>query len=67
MAKICFSKAKIGQKSKKSEGKKVAPPGFEPGSLDPKSDALPTELLAQRRNLAKKFMYLNLIYSPKIL
>ena len=54
MANTHFSKAKIGQKSKKSENKKVAPPGFEPGSLDPKSDALPTELLAQRRNWAKK-------------
>ena len=41
MAKIWFSKAKVGQKSKKSEAKKVAPPGFEPGSLDPKSDTLP--------------------------
>ena len=41
MANTHFSKAKIGQKSKKSENKKVAPPGFEPGSLDPKSDALP--------------------------
>ena len=34
--------------------KKVAPPGFEPGSLDPKSAALPTELSAQGRILAKK-------------
>ena len=41
MAKVQFSKAKPGQKSKKIEEKKVAPPGIEPGSLDPKSDALP--------------------------
>ena len=41
MANTHFSKAKIGQKSKNSEGKKVGPPGFEPGLLDPKSDALP--------------------------
>ena len=41
VAKIHISKAKTGQKSKKNEGKKVAPPGFEPGSPDPKSDALP--------------------------
>ena len=51
MANTHYSKAKVGQKSKKSEGKKLAPPGFEPGSLDPKSDALPTELLPQRRIL----------------
>ena len=38
MANTHINKAKIGQKS---ENKKVAPPGFEPGSLDPKSDALP--------------------------
>ena len=44
MAKIWFNKAKLGQKCKKSEGKKVAAPGFEPGSLDPKSNALTTEL-----------------------
>ena len=31
----------MDQKSKKNEGEKVAQPGFEPGSLDPKSDALP--------------------------
>ena len=67
MAKVWFSKAKIGQKSKKMKGKKVAPPGFEPGSLDPKSDALPTELLAQRRNLAQKFRYLSLICIQKLL
>ena len=51
---IVSSKAKLGQKGKKSENKKVAPPGFEPGSLDPKSDALPTELLAQKEIWAKK-------------
>ena len=44
----------MGQKCKKSEGKKVAPPGFEPGSPDPKSDALLTELLAQRRILSAR-------------
>ena len=55
MANTHNSKAKIGQKGKKMQEKKVAPPGFEPGSLDPKSDALPTELLAQRRNFSQKF------------
>ena len=34
MANTHFSKAKLSQKSKKMEDKKVAPPGFEPGSLD---------------------------------
>ena len=43
MAKIHISKGKPWQKCKKMEGKKVAPPGFEPGSLDPKSDALPLD------------------------
>ena len=65
MANTLYSKAKVGQKSKKSEGKKVAPPGFEPGSLDPKSDALPTELLAQNENSGQNFSYLNLMYLQK--
>ena len=43
--------------------KKVAPPGFEPGSLDPKSAALPTELPAQRRNLGRNSRYLKLLSS----
>ena len=43
-----FNKAKLGQKCKKSEEKKVAPLGIEPGSLDPKSDALTTELLGKQ-------------------
>ena len=47
MAKINNHKAKIGQKGKKVEGKKVADQGFEPGSLDPKSDTLTTELWRQ--------------------
>ena len=42
--------------------KKVAPPGFEPGSLDPKSDALSTELLAQRGNLGQNPRYLKLTH-----
>ena len=49
------------EKNGKMKKKKVAPPGFEPGSLDPKSAALPTELSEQRRNLAKKIRYLYLI------
>ena len=61
MAKVWFSKAKTGQKNKNIEGKKVAPPGIEPGSLDPKSDALPTELPLQSRISGRNFRYLKLI------
>ena len=61
MGKMHISKAKIGQKCKKVEGKKVAPPGIEPGSLDPKSDALPTELPLQSRISGRNFRYLKLI------
>ena len=43
MANTHNSKAKLSQKCKRSENKKVAPPGFEPGSPDPMSDALPQD------------------------
>ena len=52
MANIHISKGKKTKNAKKWEEKKLhhlAWPGFEPGSLDPKSNALPTELLLQSK------------------
>ena len=63
MAKIWFSKAKVGQKSKKNEGKKVAPPGFEPGTSGlwgRRSNHSATE---EGNFWAKKFIYFYLISS----
>ena len=62
MANTHISKAKIGQKGKKSEDKKVTPPGFEPGSLDPKSNTLPLSY-GGKEFWGKKFMYLNQRYT----
>ena len=69
MAKVCFSKAKIGQKSKKNEGKKsyTTCPGrdLNPGPLDYEADVLSTELLGQRRNLVQKLRYLKPLCTQK--
>ena len=54
MAKINNCNEKSEKKRKQSEGKKLPSPGFEPGSPDPKSDALPTELLRTEILGAKK-------------
>ena len=51
--KYVLIKQSQAKNAKKSEGKKVAAPGFEPGSLDPKSKALTTELRRKQEIGAK--------------
>ena len=69
MANTHNSKAQIGQKKQKNGRKKsfATWPGRDSnlGPLDYKTSALPTELLAQRRILARNFGYLKLIRLQK--
>ena len=61
MAKINNCNQKIEVKGKKRKGKKLPSVGFEPGSLDPKSDVLPTELL-RREILGPKITIFELLH-----
>ena len=62
MANTHYSKAKVGQKSKKMEEKKVLPlslAGIRTRDLKAETAALPTELSAQWRILDRNFSYLS--------
>ena len=61
--KYILVKTKYGKKAKILKEKKVAPPGIEPGSLDPKSDALP---LSYRGRKLSGFKSMDLNYLTKI-